>query len=493
MDNWYYKLFGDEFGPVTFDALVDLAKAETLAPDDEVRFGENGPWRRAGSMGQLMAHMPAGAHMPSVSSSGSMPAIQSKNSGASSQKSDEPSGWYYQSFGEQFGPMSFDDLVVLAKNQTLSADDEVKFGETGTWRRAGSIGQLMAHLPFQAKKNAFSIELEPTTAESTSEQTDELDDPLIDMRVLESQTPPPATKAATGGKKASSASMKTVSPPSAPAEPVAPAAPKEELWWCMISGKEYGPVELPKLVAWAAAGRLLRNDFVRCGLDPYVVAGELPGLFPELPPSAVVAETKPEIKAVTRAMPTPSPAAASPAVAPTPEADPSAPVSKPVTNWQANSAPAAGGGFNRPAAPIRRPPSKGGSGSMQKLIVPIGGGVGALLLAVLIYFAIPYLPLGDSADQKNFKALRAAFAEFHKVGSGENPNEDELKKAAEAMAKAAKKVDPALKAKTPAAARLKSLSKKLQDTSKEDAKKIVEADKALAKQIDTLAKSLKVK
>ena len=66
MDGWYYKLFGDGFGPVTFDELIELAKSHTLSSDDEVRFGENGAWRRAGSMGQLMAHMPSGAHLPYI-------------------------------------------------------------------------------------------------------------------------------------------------------------------------------------------------------------------------------------------------------------------------------------------------------------------------------------------------------------------------------------------------------------------------------------------
>ena len=51
MDSWYYKLFGAEFGPVSLDELVELAKSHSLSVDDEVRFGETGIWRRAGSIG----------------------------------------------------------------------------------------------------------------------------------------------------------------------------------------------------------------------------------------------------------------------------------------------------------------------------------------------------------------------------------------------------------------------------------------------------------
>ena len=502
MDNWYYKLFGDEFGPVTFEALVELAKGQTLAPDDEVRFGENGPWRRAGSMGQLMTHMPSGAHLPSASSSASMPAQPASSTTAASPKSAEPTGWYYEIFGEQFGPLTFEDLVELAKNHTLSADDEVRFGETGAWRRAGSIGQLMAHLPFQAGKSAFSIEIEPTKSESGTSSSDEegyslaQEDPLEDQDLIQA----PLASAATTPVQSGSKSSRPPKPPIAETAPPAPA--KEDLWWCMISGKEYGPVELPKLIAWAASGRLLRKDFVRRGLDAYIVADELPGLFPELPSVAAV-ETKSEIKSVTRSMSTSNPSLATP----TPAADslaassPASPPSdapsstpRPTTNWQTNAGGGAGGGFTRPAvpaAPIRRPPTKGGSADLSKFLMPALGVGGILLLGGLIYLALPFLV--GSPDVANFKALRAAYSEIQKVRSDDSPKKEELDKAAKAMVKAVKEVEPKLKGKTPANTKLKALAKKLQDLTKEDLTKVGDAEKAVGKSFESLAKLLKVK
>ena len=56
MDGWYYKIFGIEFGPVKMDKLIELAKSHAMSRDDQVRFGENGSWRRVGTIGQLMAH-----------------------------------------------------------------------------------------------------------------------------------------------------------------------------------------------------------------------------------------------------------------------------------------------------------------------------------------------------------------------------------------------------------------------------------------------------
>jgi len=496
MDNWYYKLFGDEFGPVTFDALVELAKSETLTSDDEVRFGESGPWRRAGSMGQLMAHMPAGAHLsssPAVNVS-VLPSAPEKVTASSSlaPKSGEPTGWYYQLFGDLFGPVVFDDLVELAKNRTLSVDDQVRFGENGAWRRAGSIGQLMAHLPFQEKKNAFTFEVESKPVESQSSDDFDLL-PNFSQRVepvpvaFESRTmetahvSQPATTSAKGP---------TATGPAVSAQPT----PGTESWWCMIEGKEYGPVDLPKIVAWAASGRLHRNDFVRRGLESYVVATDLPGLFPELPPAAV--ETKAEIptKAPTRSMPTLSPAAAAPASAEPSSVPADAPPAtpKPVTNWQAGAG--AGAGFSRPAAPIRRPPAKSGSGSldMNKMLVPILGVVGVVVLGGLIYLLLPFL--GESADVKAFKGLQAAYRELQSIRNGENPpKKEDFTKAAEKMAKAAKAVEVTLTGKAPSTTKLKSLAKKLQELGKEDLSKIGDAEKAVVKSFDIQGKALKVK
>ncbi|MDB5346342.1 MAG: hypothetical protein JWP89_4719 [Schlesneria sp.] len=58
--------------------------------------------------------------------------------------------WMYRAFQQEFGPLSFENLIELAKIGTITADDEVKMGLDGKWRRAGSIGRLVAVLPFAA-------------------------------------------------------------------------------------------------------------------------------------------------------------------------------------------------------------------------------------------------------------------------------------------------------------------------------------------------------
>lgn len=57
--------------------------------------------------------------------------------------------WYYDVGGFEMGPVSFEDLIALAQSQQIAAEDRVKAGVDGKWRTVGSIGRLMAVLPFQ--------------------------------------------------------------------------------------------------------------------------------------------------------------------------------------------------------------------------------------------------------------------------------------------------------------------------------------------------------
>lgn len=56
--------------------------------------------------------------------------------------------WMYRTFGQDFGPFPFETLLEFAKNGTITADDEIRVIPDGKWRRAGSVGRLVAVLPF---------------------------------------------------------------------------------------------------------------------------------------------------------------------------------------------------------------------------------------------------------------------------------------------------------------------------------------------------------
>lgn len=166
--------------------------------------------------------------------------------------------WYYKVFGIEFGPVKFERLIELAKSHGISHDDQVRFGEKGNWRRAGSMGQLMAHLPFAPTPKPHSVaSSKPANKSSASEAHDSEGFPV-------------------NGSATEEFTLVEEQPQDT-----------EHVWWCKCQNREYGPVDLPTLIEWAATGRLQRGDQVRFGQDPYIPAGDLPGLFPEPPPASI--------------------------------------------------------------------------------------------------------------------------------------------------------------------------------------------------------------
>ena len=158
----------------------------------------------------------------------------------------------------------------------------------------------------------------------------------------------------------------------------------------------------------------------------------------------------------------------------------------------------AGAGFNRPGMPMGKPAAKSSSGSFdfEKIKVPVLGGVGAIALVALLYFAAPYLPLGDSADVKMFKRLNAVVLQLQGARTSEFPfKKEEIQKIASKIADSLKPIEKDLKTmKTPAATRLKGLAKALGEVSKEElSTKPSDVEKSLGKKIADLAKMLKLK
>lgn len=53
-------------------------------------------------------------------------------------------------------------------------------------------------------------------------------------------------------------------------------------WYCLVSGKQYGPVDRDELVRWFQTGRLGRDDYVwNASMDDWKPASAVPGLVPE--------------------------------------------------------------------------------------------------------------------------------------------------------------------------------------------------------------------
>lgn len=60
-DQWFCRVSGGQFGPVPFDAIVELAQTGHLSSGDEVRNSEDESWVAAGSIKGLFAEQPQGA------------------------------------------------------------------------------------------------------------------------------------------------------------------------------------------------------------------------------------------------------------------------------------------------------------------------------------------------------------------------------------------------------------------------------------------------
>lgn len=106
---WYYKLLGQEMGPVTSEEVQEQIQLGSLASNDLIRLGVSGEW-------QLLSRIP-----------------QFRAQAAAMQPQPE---WFCRMLGQELGPMTFDELQSMVNASSLHADDEVRHGADGNWERA---------------------------------------------------------------------------------------------------------------------------------------------------------------------------------------------------------------------------------------------------------------------------------------------------------------------------------------------------------------------
>lgn len=147
-EHWFYRVFGEEFGPVSLSDLRESAMNGTLSGDDEVRPEALSMWVPAKAVRELQEY-----YQDSVESSSTVTSTMNAAAAAPA-ISDE---WYYRMTdddGVEVGPLTFDALIKLAKSGRLTSDDEVRLGVDSKWRRAGSMGRLVAVLPYQTRRRS---------------------------------------------------------------------------------------------------------------------------------------------------------------------------------------------------------------------------------------------------------------------------------------------------------------------------------------------------
>lgn len=431
-DQWYYRLFGEEFGPVPVETLKSLLEIGTIGASDDVRQEGASDWTTAGQAFATAETSTVGTATATAPAS-----------------IDDGDQWYCQLLGQELGPLSFEDLLKFAEQGELSAEDDVKLGAAGKWRKVGSIGRLVSVLPYresQELRPAQIVEVKPANAraEATPPQT----------------APIPAA---------------TVSPRAT--GPTYHPAAEENSWYAWIQGTEYGPVNLLELSQWLTTGRLGPADMVKQGMlsqwmPSAAVAQALSRLIlnpatvpvptvaartasPPAAPAPTVSTPRPPVTApapksdppVSRATPpitqpagdAPKPGTATTSAAesviqrmaaaesrihsPTPSESPARPASTSVggrgfggssssipSAWSAPSKPAARPAKSSPS----RPPTDWGAMLGPLKDAKTLGVIGVIVVVVFVFFGSSLLPASTGADRKKLEQLQQILADFRK-------------------------------------------------------------------------------
>ncbi len=173
--------------------------------------------------------------------------------------------WYYQAFGQEFGPLAEEEVARMLLTGELTADDEVREGTDGSWTRAGAVSGLM--------------DLVTAVAVQTAEVATDIDSFMLvdeqDAPAVEDQTP--------------DISDFDLSPEVArESKHIEPEEEDEEeeeeepaIWYFQTFGTVLGPVPLSELGELVDRGELSASDAIRMGTDgDWITAGEIPELFP---------------------------------------------------------------------------------------------------------------------------------------------------------------------------------------------------------------------
>lgn len=122
--------------------------------------------------------------------------------------------WYVSVQGKTRGPATFDRLLKLAAAGQLKPETLVKLGLDGKWRSAGSIGRIVAVLPFEAETKSVS-------ANRTAPVTDVLSNtPARGMAVADQASSPVISTTTQAPAAKSNPSLATAQAVSASSTPV---------------------------------------------------------------------------------------------------------------------------------------------------------------------------------------------------------------------------------------------------------------------------------
>ncbi|QDU39751.1 hypothetical protein Mal4_40980 [Maioricimonas rarisocia] len=226
--NWYYRIVGEEFGPVDFDALFELARAGGLGPDDDVRSESADEWQSAATIVGLFPDEDEASPDPQAADtledaddlSSLLESVADDSGAPEATASDSRNQWFAQVFNQELGPLEFEAVAQMADDGELAPSDLVRYGVDAEWIPAEQIVGLF-----------HESEDEDGTAASSATAAD--DDP-------------------------------------------------DRIWYYRLGDQEHGPFGFGQVMELAAAGTIEPATHVRAGrVGAWMDAGSIVGLFPE--------------------------------------------------------------------------------------------------------------------------------------------------------------------------------------------------------------------
>ena len=129
-DQWFYRIQGQEYGPVSLDLVRSLVVSGVIAPDDEVRDLERSNWILACAASELRG------------------STQQRSIDLAEERRHQRDQWYCRGATGDYGPLKLVDLIELAVRGELSPDEEIKARVDDYWRQIHTFERLLELLPF---------------------------------------------------------------------------------------------------------------------------------------------------------------------------------------------------------------------------------------------------------------------------------------------------------------------------------------------------------
>ena len=135
-DQWFYRIYGQEFGPISLDLVRSLVFAGTIAPDDEVRHAARSNWILACAAAELRD------------------AIKATPGNLAVERRSVRDEWFCRGAAGDYGPLNMMDLIQLAVDGELKPEEEIKSSTDDEWKQVRSIRRLIELLPFPEQIDA---------------------------------------------------------------------------------------------------------------------------------------------------------------------------------------------------------------------------------------------------------------------------------------------------------------------------------------------------